>query len=280
MIKVRPFLKWAGSKYRIIEALLAVLPPGKRLVEPFAGSAAVFLNTQYPTYLLAETNPDLVNVYRLLQSEGKAFIDYCRQFFLAKNNHREQYYKLRALFNETEDIFLRAALFLYLNRHGYNGLCRYNQQGKFNVPFGHYANPYFPEKEMLFFHNKAKDVEFAHASFVDTLQRVQPGDVVYCDPPYAPLSATASFTHYHTVPFASLEQEILAQQAQYLAEQGIPVIVSNHDTPWIRTLYRAAKLHSLTVSRPISCKATGRGRVAEVIAVFAHAQYPHKFSSG
>ena len=129
---IRPFLKWAGGKYRIIERIRELLPEGERLVEPFVGSGAVFLNTRYPTYLLADSNPDLINLYRILQTEGEAFIAYCKRNFTARNNSPESYYRLRDVFNTTRDLRRKSALFVYLNRHGYNGLCRYNAKGRFN----------------------------------------------------------------------------------------------------------------------------------------------------
>ena len=140
--KIRPFLKWAGNKYRIIDQIRRKLPQGKRLIEPFVGSAAVFLNTDYERYLLTDTNADLIELYKLLKKEGKDFIEYSNSFFTDKNNNEEHYYNYREVFNTTDDCALKSALFIYMNRHGYNGLCRYNSQGKFNVPFGSYKKPY------------------------------------------------------------------------------------------------------------------------------------------
>ncbi|HFD2265568.1 TPA: DNA adenine methylase, partial [Legionella pneumophila] len=81
MVKIRPFLKWAGSKYNCLNEIISSLPTGQRLIEPFAGSGVVFMNTSYSSYLLAESNPDLVNIYRILQLNGESFIDYCQQYF-------------------------------------------------------------------------------------------------------------------------------------------------------------------------------------------------------
>jgi DNA adenine methylase len=160
---MRPFLKWAGNKYRLMSRIGAVLPEGRRLVEPFVGSGAVFLNTDYPEYRLADANPDLINVYRTLQREGQAFVDDCRQYFTPDYNAPDVYYALRDRFNASKDVKLRSVLFVYFNRHGYNGLCRYNSRGKFNVPFGRYTRPYFPQREMLEFHRKSSQAEFIHS---------------------------------------------------------------------------------------------------------------------
>ena len=138
---MRPFLKWLGNKYRHIDKLLRLLPDGKRLVEPFAGSGAVFLNTSFNHYLLGEKNADLVSLYQHLQAEGESFIEDCKRLFKPRYNQAKAYYKLRDSFNASKNHRERAIMFLYLNRHGYNGLCRYNLNGGFNVPFGLYKSP-------------------------------------------------------------------------------------------------------------------------------------------
>jgi DNA adenine methylase len=265
---LRPFLKWAGNKYRIIAQLINLLPKAERLIEPFAGSCSVFLNTDYSQYLLAETNGDLINLYQHLQREGLHFIEYSRYFFNMSTNQSDFYYQSRVQFNSTQDLRLKAALFLYLNRHGYNGLCRYNSSGLFNVPFGQHPKPYFPFKEMLAFHQKAQYAQFQQADFQTTLQLARPGDVVYCDPPYLPLSATANFNQYGPAGFSLLQQKALASQAEQLAATGVYVIISNHDHPLIPELYKTAKVIRFPVPRTISRNGKGRQAVLEVLAVF------------
>lgn len=266
---MRPFLKWAGSKQRIVERIKAILPQGERLIEPFVGSAAVFLNTEYPTAILADTNADLINVYQQLQREGEPFIQYCQTFFTPEHNDKAVYYTLRRQFNETADSREKAALFLYLNRHGYNGLCRYNLKGVFNVPFGRYKRPYFPQEEMVYFVEKAQTAVFLHADFRTTMQKATAGDVVYCDPPYVPLSQTANFTNYHSSGKFTLEhQQDLATLAEELAERGVPVVVSNHDTEFTREAYQTAVIREFDVRRFISSKPTKRGKVGELLALF------------
>ena len=199
---VRPFLKWPGGKYRLLSRIRQVLHPGKRLIEPFVGSGAVFLNTDYDAYLLADANPDLISLYSRLLEEGTAFISYCRKFFDSRSNTPEAYYAYRDEFNETGRARRKSALFLYLNRHGYNGLCRYNGKGGFNTPFGRYDKPYFPEKEMQAFVRRSQGTTLLQARFDESMAKAQPGDAVYCDPPYVPLSETAHFTDYHAGGFA------------------------------------------------------------------------------
>jgi DNA adenine methylase len=240
------------------------------LIEPFTGSGAVFLNTNYNNYLLADTNPDLITLYKHLRDEGVSFIRYCRRFFTLGNNTSQCYYRYRDEFNVTSRERRKSALFLYLNRHCYNGLVRYNKQGKFNTPFGLHKTPYFPEKEMKKFHAASVKAEFINLNFKDCLENAKSGDIVYCDPPYAPLSKTSNFTYYHSGGFSWEDQLSLAKISSRLPSRGVKVVVSNHDIPQIRSLYRdyGAKIQNFTVQRMISSDTSNRGRAGELIAIF------------
>lgn len=269
MSKYRSFLKWPGNKYRVLEYICPRLPVGTKLIEPFVGSGAVFLNTHYPRYLLNDVNVDLIQLYQLLQTQGNAFINYVKDYFKPKNNQPNNYYALREKFNATAEIWERSALFIYLNRHGYNGLCRYNRSGLFNVPFGRYQTPYFPQEEMEYFHKKSqRQVTFMCADFRKSMHRARTGHVVYCDPPYIPLTATASFTSYSAKPFLMAEQHQLAATAESLRQRGVPVIISNHDTPITRQVYCQAQLNFFSVMRTISCKGKQRVSAPELLALY------------
>lgn len=269
---MRSFLKWAGSKYAIRHNIMELLPAGKRLIEPFTGSGVIFLNSHYKHYLLSEKNKDLVDLYQFLQKEGATFINDCRHYFNPKHNTAEKYLEFRKIFNETLNDASRrrerAMLFLYLNRHGYNGLCRYNNSGYFNVPFGRYVQPILPENTMHIFHQKSQSAVFQHADFREIMKKAKKGDVIYCDPPYVPLSSTAKFSSYISQEFSNIDQQELVQHADKLSQRGIPVIISNHDTPETREYYKNAEIISLEVSRHISCNIKNRKKVSELIAVF------------
>ena len=265
---MRPFLKWAGGKHRLVDRIKEVLPVGERLVEPFVGSGAVFLNTNYPHYLLSDVNEDLITLYQTLKSGGKPFVDYCETFFVPENNDSETFYNLRRLFNSTAVGDLKSALFLYLNRHCYNGLCRYNSKGAFNVPFGRYKKPYFPRREMLYFHRKAQRADFIIADFETVMMSLAAGDVVYCDPPYVPLSETANFTSYSADKFDGDEQIKLARLAEKLARNGISVVISNHETTFTKQAYQKAHIKTFQVQRHISCDGANRQKARELLAVF------------
>ena len=266
---IRPFLKWAGNKYRIINRIKLLLPNGSRLIEPFTGSAAVFLNTDFERYVLSDNNPDLISLYTFLKQEGMGFIRYCRRYFNGNYNNPESYYLLRDRFNCSRNARQKAALFIYLNRHGYNGLCRYNAKGGYNVPFGRYQRPYFPEKEMLAFHHKAQRAELMIGSFESAFANIHRGDVIYCDPPYVPLSDSANFTSYSAGGFDLDKQQQLARLAQQAANRGIPVLISNHNTRFTQQAYQTAKQrHTFKVQRYISCNGEKRENAGEVLALF------------
>ncbi len=265
---MKPFLKWAGSKYKIVERIRESLPRGKRLIEPFAGSGAVFLNTSYDVYLIADSNADLINLFNQVKTHGEEFIDYARALFDPSTNTESAYYALREEFNATGDVRRKSALFIYLNRHCFNGLCRYNSKGGFNVPFGRYSSPNFPSNEVRHFAEKSKAATFLLSDFVETMANAKEGDVVYCDPPYVPLSATSNFTDYTQDGFGGKEQEQLAISAQKLRSRGIPVVISNHDTVFTREIYASARIEAFQVQRFISRDAGNRGKAAELLASF------------
>lgn len=264
----RPFLKWAGGKFRLLPRIFAALPPAQRLVEPFTGSAVVALNAPHGRVLAADANRDLITLYQAVQRAPVKMIQAVEALFTPANNTAEAFNRLRDEFNAAPPGERRAALFVYLNRHGFNGLCRYNAGGGFNVPFGRYAAPRPPVAAMHAFARRAAHVEFGCLGFEESFARAVPGDVIYCDPPYVPLSATASFTSYARQAFGPAEQERLADLARAAAARGVPVVISNHDTPEVRTLYRGAQLQAFAVDRRISSKASTRGEARELLALF------------
>lgn len=267
MTKIKPFLKWAGNKYRCLERITPHLPKAKRLIEPFAGSASIFLNTNYPNYILAEANNDVVSLFSFIKKEGEQFIDSCKELFVAENNCAETFYKFRERFNLCTNMRERAQIFLYLNKHGYNGLCRYNSKGIYNVPFGRFNKPYFPHTEMLLFAKKAQHAQFLHQDFTSTFSLLKKGDAVYCDPPYSPLNQNQRFD-YIKPGFGVNEHQILRDLAISASKRGIAVIISNHDTEFTRDLYKESKIVCFKVNRSISCNPSQRLPAKELLAIF------------
>lgn len=269
MKKNRAFLKWAGGKYPLVEEIRRYLPEGDCLIEPFVGAGSVFLNTEYDRYILADINSDLINLYYIVKTQTDDFIRDARELFTDEHNVAEIFYLLRDEFNLCAVPYRRAVLFLYLNRHCYNGLCRYNMRGEFNVPFGRNKKPYFPEEELRWFALKAHNATFVCEHYQQTLLKATQGAVVYCDPPYAPLSATANFTAYHTNNFNKIDQQSLATLAYRLSvESAIPVLISNHDTELTRAWYQDAALYVVRARRTISRNIMGRSKVNELLALY------------
>jgi DNA adenine methylase len=269
-VQKKPFLKWAGGKYRIIDKILSELPARPRFVEPFAGSCAVYLNAKAESALVCDINADLIYLYQHIQHEGEEFILYCKSFFTPYNNTKDRYLELREEFNNSHAPHKRGALLLYLNRHSFNGLIRYNSKGGFNVPFGKYKAPYFPLKELYDFYAKTQQTVtvFECCDFRAVFSRLEKNDVVYCDPPYVPLSETASFTTYAGNEFSIKDQQDLAALSEAAYRRGIPVILSNHDTDITRNLYAAAEVKLFNVQRFISCNGDNRTAAPELLAVY------------
>ena len=270
-----PFLKWPGGKRRVVPHLLPHLNlPAKRLVEPFCGSCALSLavGDRADSFWLNDLNGDLVKLLEQVKLNPAQVIKRGKSYFTPAKNVESIYYDLRDEFNTTKDQFTKALLFLYLNRHGYNGLCRYNADGGFNVPFGRYVAPYFPEKEILAAADVLARAEITARDFGEVMGACGLGDVVYCDPPYVPLSTTASFTSYSAGGFGKEEQERLALVAGETAARGALVVISNHDTRATQRLYKKAGaqniINSIPVRRNISCNGDNRALVKEIIAVF------------
>jgi len=270
----KPFLKWAGNKFRVLPHLVPHIDTPKRYVEPFGGSLSVALNTTAEQYILNDVNKDLVAIYQnLVNPNDDSFIQYCEELFTPENNTKEEYLELRQHFNLTTDSKERARLFIYLNRHCFNGLSRYNSKGGFNVPFGKYDKPVCPSEEMMNFRMyflSKQLVRFTSLSFEDSslYEDLEVGDVVYFDPPYVPASDTANFTSYATDGFTSDQQTKLAQLAETLSAKGIKVIVSNHDVPITRELYKNATLYPIQVTRTVAAKGSSRKKANELIAVY------------
>nr|WP_282559397.1 Dam family site-specific DNA-(adenine-N6)-methyltransferase [Providencia alcalifaciens] len=265
----RTILKWAGSKVGIMEQLRLHLPKANRLVEPFAGSCAVMMNTDYEQYLIADANPDLINLYEAITTLPESVAIEALQLFSEKNNS-EDFYLARVEFNGDKQELSRlrqASLFLYLNRHCFNGLCRYNQQGKFNVPFGNYKAPYFPKTEIDSFCNKAylTKTRILNLEWQDTLSLVDFGDGVYCDPPYM----GDSFTRYHTAGFSNTDQQELAIALKDINDiQGNPITVSNSLAAKELYLDLGFTVHEIEAPRKISANGN-RKSATEIIAVLA-----------
>ncbi len=218
--------------------------------------------------VISDLNGELINLYNVIKSKPDELIEVLKNKEL--KNEKSVYYKLRDRFNEIigdpkYDVE-RATLFLYLNRHCYNGLWRVNKSGKFNVPFGRYKNPSMPsEKMILEFSKLLENVKILNVDFERAVETAKNGDFVYFDPPYQPVSETAYFTDYTSQGFDFSEQKRLAKVARKLSKKGVFVMISNSNTEEIRELYSGFNVVTVEANRFINSKADRRKGAAEVI---------------
>jgi DNA adenine methylase len=262
--RLMPFLKWAGGKTQLLSQLEPFLPPRYRLyIEPFLGGGAVALALEPARALLADSNEDLVTCYRVIRDHLDALLA-----DLARHRHDETYYyALRARPPGELSPVQRASRFIYLNKTGYNGLYRVNARGQFNVPFGRYKSPprLVQPENLRGVQALLQRSELCVALYQETMDRAQPGDWVYLDPPYHPLSATARFTAYTAGAFGAADQEDLARWFRELDRRGCLLMLSNSSTPLVRTLYHDFRVEEVQAIRSINSDPQARGAVTELV---------------
>jgi DNA adenine methylase len=261
----QPLLKWAGGKRQLAVTILARLPERiDTYYEPFVGGGAVFFalaaEGRFRRAVLSDRNPDLVCVYRAVQEDVESVIDVLGGF-----RHTEaEYYRVRE--QKPRSAVRRAARIIYLNKTGYNGLYRVNRAGQFNVPFGRYEKPRICDAENLRLVARAlENVEISVDDFAAVARKARPGDAVYFDPPYMPVSKTASFSSYHSEPFGLREHERLAQLFGELERNGVSAVLSNSDTPETRRLFASFSHELVRARRAINSNAGRRGAVSELL---------------
>lgn len=255
----------------MMAALRGALPTEfNRYHEPFVGGGALFFDlaregrpTGWAT--LTDKNLRLIRTWKAVQNNLVDLLERLREH--EARHGPEHYYATRALPVDAEvDDAAVAAWFIYLNKTGFNGLYRVNSKGGFNVPFGRMANPNIRDEDNLrACHALLQGVELLHDDYTSIEQRAAPGDLVYLDPPYVPLSATSHFTAYTSGGFGPTDQQALAAMAHRMWKQGVKVVLSNHDTTALRALYVDFDLRFCDVARTISRDGQNREAVGELI---------------
>ncbi len=265
----RSFLKWAGGKHSVLDEVRAMLPAGDRLIEPFVGSGTVFINAGFKRNLLGDVNPDLINLFNQLQGNPDAVIKAAYQLERGCLSN-EAYLAIRDEFNGREAHAVRhAALFLALMRTSFNGLCRYNQKGLFNVGWNKKGEAnYFPMDELTHFTGMQKEMTFMCAGFEDVIAQAGQGDVIFCDPPYEPLPDEAGFTAYSGTSFTFADQVRLVECLVAARDRGAKVVITNSSAPAILHLYisNGFRIAPLATRRSVSCKSETRKTVNDIIA--------------
>ncbi len=277
-----PLFKWAGGKGRLLSGLFEYFPSsGEIFVEPFLGSGVVFLNTDYQHYILADINQDLINTYNIIRDTPDDFLEELATLWKEDERTAENYLRLREEFNLnpfTKSV-RRSAIFYYMNRVGFHGLCRYSSKGNFNVPFGTISQklPPFPEERIKYFLTKAANAEFLCQDFKTTLRSLPENAVVYCDPPYAPIKET-SFRQYSMDKFSTSDHVILHEEVVNAMEThaNLSIYLSNHSTDFTHDLYKDAdRLVSFNVDRNIAKTSDQRTKVSEILAIYEKGNNKH-----
>lgn len=267
--RVGPFLKWAGGKSQLLASFEEFFPEEiNRYFEPFTGGGAVFFhlrNLHGDFYAeLSDMNQELVNCYTVIRDQLTDLLN-----DLQKHENTEEYfYQLRGQEIAELSNVERASRLIFLNKTCFNGLYRVNSKGNFNVPFGFYKNPSTRNEPLLRACSDAlQNTKIVHRPFEDVLKKARKGDFVYFDPPYHPLSSTSNFTSYTKNSFSGEDQERLAETFIELDKRGCKLMLSNSDCPFIRDLYAQFNVETVYAMRAINCKATGRGKISEVLVM-------------
>lgn len=260
----RPFLKWVGGKGQILDSLLCLVPDfAGTYHEPFLGGGALYFALRPRRAVLADCNQRLIRTYRGLRDHPDQVIarlrasPYEKSFYLAQRD--------RPI--DTESDVDVAAWMIYLNRTGFNGLYRVNRRNRFNVPFGRHTRPLVcDDVNLQACSTVLQRAQLLHDSFESVESRAQPGDFVYFDPPYEPLSDTSNFTSYSSSGFTIHDQERLRDLALRLKRRKVHVVLSNSAAQPIYALYeRHFEIHEVTALRKVNCRREGRGRITELI---------------
>jgi len=266
-IQAKPFLKWAGGKRQLLHELLARLPRTfNAFHEPFLGGGALFFRLFSKGLLtracISDINRPLIETYLAVRDSTEEVIA-CLGMHRNEENY---YYSVRDRDPERLSSAERAARIIYLNKTCYNGLYRENSSGRFNVPWGRHKNPLICDEATLCADAVAlRSADIGCREFKTVLDRAEPGDLVYFDPPYHPVSGTAYFTAYDRSGFGESDQIALRDLLERLASRAIHVILSNSDTPFVRNLYQGLAIHEVKAQRAINSKASRRGKVGELI---------------
>lgn len=270
---IEPFLKWVGGKRRLLPQILpmldGVVSPMARHIEPFAGGAALFFHRRPHAAILADVNENLVETYRAVRDDVDAVLD-AFEWLEARHEVASVYYETRDRMNARawSSSAERAAMFLYMNRAGFNGQYRVNARGEINTPEGKRGNTAtaFVDSRRIYAASIAlQGVVVECMGFEETASHARCGDFVYFDPPYVPLSATSSFTAYDEAGFGDVEQMILRDTFRDLDRRGVHVMLSNSDVPVVRRLYSGFRIDTVRALRSINSDVAGRGYVSEVI---------------
>lgn len=267
--EAQPFLKWAGGKRQLLPEIRKYVPKQyETYYEPFVGAGAVLFDLQPKKAVINDINVELVNTYHVIREH----VDELVETLSKHKNDKDYYYRIRNLDRTAEfhqlSMIERSARMIYLNKTCFNGLYRVNRQGQFNVPYGKYKNPNIVNEEVLravHHYLTNNDITILNVDFVQAVETAKAGDFIYFDPPYDPVSETASFTSYSLGGFDRDDQLRLRDLFIELHERGCYVLLSNSATEFIQDIYADFHVELVSASRAINSVASKRGKIAEVL---------------
>lgn len=272
-MNAKPVVKWAGGKRQIIDKLIELMPNKyNHYFEPFVGGGALLFELMPKNATINDINEELIYIYKCLANikDFKLLLEDLEEH--ERNHSEEYYYEIRELDRSSEyvdlPIWKKASRTIYLNKSCFNGLYRVNSKGYFNVPSGKKEKVQTYDKNNMFkLHNyfTNNEINILSEDFSFTVDRAQPGDFVYFDPPYDPIDDKDSFTSYTKFNFTKDDQIRLSDVFKILNSKGVYVMLSNHNTNFINELYKDFNIHLVNAKRMINSNAKGRGFVKEVI---------------
>jgi len=255
--KYKPILKWAGGKTQLLEHLLPKIPKEyNKYIEPFFGGGALFFALKPNNSIIADSNPELINLYRVIAKDVNSLISELKNL----KNEKDFFYDMRRKeFSELSEIEA-AARTIFLNKTAFNGLYRVNKKGQFNVPFGYYKNPKILDEDQLLAASKLlKKTKILLGDFKDVLcENAKKGDFIFLDPPYLPVSKFSDFKRYTKEQFHEKDQISLANLVNKLSKKGCHILLTNSNHPLIHELYKDFNIDIYKTKRNINSKSTNR----------------------
>lgn len=274
--QAKPVLKWAGGKTQLLKELTERLPRGyNKYIEPFFGGGALFFHLLPSNAIIADSNPELINLYQCIKKNPHKIITLLSTY----ENTKDFFYSLREKVFEELNPIEAAARTLYLNRTCFNGLYRVNKSGHFNVPYGNYKNPRICDEEnIIAVSNALKTATIVLGDYLDVLNKyAKKGDFIFLDPPYIPISDNSDFKRYTKDQFHDEDQEKLAEEVKRLKKIGAFVILTNSNHPDIYSLYEGNKIDVIKTRRNINCNGEKRNGEDAIVTVMPDQKQQYKF---
>ena len=270
-VTLQPFTKWTGGKRQLLPVIRELIPKTyNRYFEPFVGGGALFFDLAPKDAVINDFNAELINCYQQIKDNPQELIEILKVH--QEYNSKEYYLDLRSADRDERIDMMsevqRAARILYMLRVDFNGLYRVNSKNQFNVPYGRYKNPKIVDEELIFaisVYLNNNQLEIKTGDFEKAVLDVQPGDFVYFDPPYIPLSETSAFTSYTHEGFSYDDQVRLRDAFKKLSDTGAYVMLSNSSSFLVEELYRDFNIHYVEATRTNGAKSSSRGKISEII---------------